>query len=205
MQISALVFIPLGVTRSFTTGLITFCSLQVVEPVRLVVHKIVHWFNAGECFSPTASQHSHACKNKQTFNSCLVDLCWESYGCECLAVLLWIVEQQFLSPTFNQRSTLFSHVYLQMAAKIGDQPNMNSSSPVIDPSLYGFGGPKRTLDNGGKLLTTFTLWICSIVACLSSLWSLSVTLKLLGKKQQSWLCRHWTNTITVYIRATWFV
>lgn len=27
---------------------------------------------------------------------------------------------------------------------------MNSSSPVIDPSLYGFGGQKRSLDNGGK-------------------------------------------------------
>uniref|UniRef100_A0A671YSK0 Far upstream element (FUSE) binding protein 3 n=1 Tax=Sparus aurata TaxID=8175 RepID=A0A671YSK0_SPAAU len=31
----------------------------------------------------------------------------------------------------------------------GDQmPNMNSSSPVLDPSLYGFGGQKRSLDNG---------------------------------------------------------
>uniref|UniRef100_A0A8D2ZR57 K Homology domain-containing protein n=1 Tax=Scophthalmus maximus TaxID=52904 RepID=A0A8D2ZR57_SCOMX len=31
----------------------------------------------------------------------------------------------------------------------GDQmPNMNNSSPVLDPSLYGFGGPKRSLDNG---------------------------------------------------------
>uniref|UniRef100_A0A7N6A165 K Homology domain-containing protein n=1 Tax=Anabas testudineus TaxID=64144 RepID=A0A7N6A165_ANATE len=40
----------------------------------------------------------------------------------------------------------------QMAAKMGgDQmPNMNSSPPVIDPSLYGFGGQKRSLDNGGK-------------------------------------------------------
>uniref|UniRef100_A0A3Q3FWT5 Far upstream element (FUSE) binding protein 3 n=1 Tax=Labrus bergylta TaxID=56723 RepID=A0A3Q3FWT5_9LABR len=38
----------------------------------------------------------------------------------------------------------------QMAAKMGgDQlPNMNSSSPVLDPSLYGFGGQKRSLDNG---------------------------------------------------------
>ncbi|KAF0031512.1 hypothetical protein F2P81_016067 [Scophthalmus maximus] len=38
----------------------------------------------------------------------------------------------------------------QMAAKMGgDQmPNMNNSSPVLDPSLYGFGGPKRSLDNG---------------------------------------------------------
>uniref|UniRef100_A0A3P8WTC2 Far upstream element (FUSE) binding protein 3 n=1 Tax=Cynoglossus semilaevis TaxID=244447 RepID=A0A3P8WTC2_CYNSE len=38
----------------------------------------------------------------------------------------------------------------QMAAKMGgDQmPNMNNSSPVIDPSLYGFGGQKRSLDNG---------------------------------------------------------
>ncbi|XP_033503467.1 far upstream element-binding protein 3 isoform X3 [Epinephelus lanceolatus] len=38
----------------------------------------------------------------------------------------------------------------QMAAKMGgDQmPNMNSSPPVIDPSLYSFGGQKRSLDNG---------------------------------------------------------
>ncbi|XP_034751564.1 far upstream element-binding protein 3 isoform X4 [Etheostoma cragini] len=41
----------------------------------------------------------------------------------------------------------------QMAAKMGgDQmpqmSNMNSSPPVIDPSLYGFGGQKRSLDNG---------------------------------------------------------
>uniref|UniRef100_A0A3B4VNT9 Far upstream element (FUSE) binding protein 3 n=1 Tax=Seriola dumerili TaxID=41447 RepID=A0A3B4VNT9_SERDU len=37
-----------------------------------------------------------------------------------------------------------------MAAKMGgDQmPNMNNSSAVIDPSLYGFGGQKRSLDNG---------------------------------------------------------
>uniref|UniRef100_A0A7N6B9J6 K Homology domain-containing protein n=1 Tax=Anabas testudineus TaxID=64144 RepID=A0A7N6B9J6_ANATE len=44
----------------------------------------------------------------------------------------------------------------QMAAKMGgDQmPNMNSSPPVIDPSLYGFGGQKRSLDNGGKAFTT---------------------------------------------------
>uniref|UniRef100_A0A3Q3KNS0 K Homology domain-containing protein n=1 Tax=Monopterus albus TaxID=43700 RepID=A0A3Q3KNS0_MONAL len=33
----------------------------------------------------------------------------------------------------------------------GDQmPNMNSSPPVIDASLYGFGGQKRSLDSGGK-------------------------------------------------------
>lgn len=38
----------------------------------------------------------------------------------------------------------------QMAAKMGEQPNMNSSSPVIDASLYGFGGQKRSLDNGGQ-------------------------------------------------------
>lgn len=41
-------------------------------------------------------------------------------------------------------------LHFQMAAKMGDQPNMNSSSPVIDPSLYGFGGQKRSLDNGGQ-------------------------------------------------------
>uniref|UniRef100_A0A3Q1BA00 K Homology domain-containing protein n=1 Tax=Amphiprion ocellaris TaxID=80972 RepID=A0A3Q1BA00_AMPOC len=46
------------------------------------------------------------------------------------------------------------HSKLDMAAKMGgDQmPNLNSSSPVIDPSLYGFGGQKRSLDNGGKPL-----------------------------------------------------
>lgn len=41
-------------------------------------------------------------------------------------------------------------LHFQMAAKMGDQPNMNSSPPVIDPSLYGFGGQKRSLDNGGQ-------------------------------------------------------
>lgn len=43
-----------------------------------------------------------------------------------------------------------SVLHFQMAAKMGDQPNMNSSSPVIDPSLYVFGGQKRSLDNGGQ-------------------------------------------------------
>uniref|UniRef100_A0A3Q2X7R0 Far upstream element (FUSE) binding protein 3 n=1 Tax=Haplochromis burtoni TaxID=8153 RepID=A0A3Q2X7R0_HAPBU len=37
----------------------------------------------------------------------------------------------------------------QIAKMGGDQmPNMNSSSPVLDPSMYGFGGQKRSLDNG---------------------------------------------------------
>ena len=54
--------------------------------------------------------------------------------------------------TFHLYSICLTVVCLQMAAKMGgDQmPNMNSSSPVIDPSLYGFGGQKRSLDNGGK-------------------------------------------------------
>lgn len=44
-------------------------------------------------------------------------------------------------------------LFLQMAAKMGgDQPNMNSSASGIEPSLYGFGGQKRSLDNGGKPL-----------------------------------------------------
>lgn len=40
----------------------------------------------------------------------------------------------------------------QMAAKMGgDQmQNLNTSSPVIDNSLYSFGGQKRSLDNGGS-------------------------------------------------------
>ncbi len=48
--------------------------------------------------------------------------------------------------------SVFLLLCFQMAAKMGgDQmSNMNSSSPVIDPSLYSFGGQKRSLDNGGK-------------------------------------------------------
>ncbi|XP_053699578.1 far upstream element-binding protein 3 isoform X2 [Synchiropus splendidus] len=40
--------------------------------------------------------------------------------------------------------------FRRMAAKMGGEqmPNMNNSSPVLDPSLYGFGGQKRSLDNG---------------------------------------------------------
>lgn len=86
MQISALVFIPLGVTRAFTTGLITFCSLQVVEPVRLVVHKKLHSFNAGEFFSPLLHSIAMLVKISRHSIHAFVDLCWESYRCECLAV-----------------------------------------------------------------------------------------------------------------------
>lgn len=33
----------------------------------------------------------------------------------------------------------------------GDQmPHLNHSSPVVDPSIYGYGGQKRSLDEGGK-------------------------------------------------------
>lgn len=28
--------------------------------------------------------------------------------------------------------------------------HLNSSSPVVDPSLYGYGGQKRSLDEGGE-------------------------------------------------------
>lgn len=65
---------------------------------------------------------------------------------------------------------------LQMAAKMGgDQmPNMNSSSPVLDPSLYGFGGQKRSLDNGGKPSVINTSWQyrgsadCPVFVCIHS-------------------------------------
>ncbi|GAA6073736.1 far upstream element-binding protein 3 isoform X1, partial [Tachysurus ichikawai] len=31
----------------------------------------------------------------------------------------------------------------------GDQmPHLNHSSPVVDPSIYGYGGQKRSLDEG---------------------------------------------------------
>lgn len=31
-------------------------------------------------------------------------------------------------------------------------PHLNHSSPVVDPSLYGYGGQKRSLDEGGELV-----------------------------------------------------
>ncbi|XP_064210619.1 far upstream element-binding protein 3-like isoform X2 [Anguilla rostrata] len=42
----------------------------------------------------------------------------------------------------------------QMAAKMGgDQmAHLNNSSPMVDPSLYGYGGQKRSLDEGGNQL-----------------------------------------------------
>ncbi|XP_021458090.1 far upstream element-binding protein 3 isoform X8 [Oncorhynchus mykiss] len=42
------------------------------------------------------------------------------------------------------------HRARQIAAKMGgDQmPHMNNSSPVLDPSLYGYGGQKRSMDDG---------------------------------------------------------
>uniref|UniRef100_A0A671YPZ2 Far upstream element (FUSE) binding protein 3 n=1 Tax=Sparus aurata TaxID=8175 RepID=A0A671YPZ2_SPAAU len=68
-------------------------------------------------------------------------LSWEGNVCSKK-----ISSQTNFSPSIPSVSLLC----LQMAAKMGgDQmPNMNSSSPVLDPSLYGFGGQKRSLDNG---------------------------------------------------------
>ncbi|CAB1332746.1 unnamed protein product [Coregonus sp. 'balchen'] len=42
------------------------------------------------------------------------------------------------------------HRARQIAAKMGsDQmPHMNNSSPVLDPSLYGYGGQKHSMDDG---------------------------------------------------------
>ncbi|XP_064210621.1 far upstream element-binding protein 3-like isoform X4 [Anguilla rostrata] len=46
------------------------------------------------------------------------------------------------------------HRARQMAAKMGgDQmAHLNNSSPMVDPSLYGYGGQKRSLDEGGNQL-----------------------------------------------------
>lgn len=73
-------------------------------------------------------------------------------GCPrcCLLKEMYVLKEYQIS-TFHLYSICRTVVCLQMAAKMGgDQPNMNSSSPVMDPSLYGFGGQKRSLDNGGK-------------------------------------------------------
>ncbi|XP_029507816.1 far upstream element-binding protein 3-like isoform X7 [Oncorhynchus nerka] len=42
------------------------------------------------------------------------------------------------------------HRARQIAAKMGGEqmPHMNNSSPVLDPSLYGYGGQKRSMDDG---------------------------------------------------------
>uniref|UniRef100_A0A6Q2Z4N3 K Homology domain-containing protein n=1 Tax=Esox lucius TaxID=8010 RepID=A0A6Q2Z4N3_ESOLU len=47
------------------------------------------------------------------------------------------------------------HRARQIAAKMGSDQmtHMNNSSPVVDPSLYGYGSQKRSLDDGGKLTT----------------------------------------------------
>uniref|UniRef100_A0A8C8GAY8 K Homology domain-containing protein n=1 Tax=Oncorhynchus tshawytscha TaxID=74940 RepID=A0A8C8GAY8_ONCTS len=55
--------------------------------------------------------------------------------------------------TLRQAGTLpLLYPSSQIAAKMGgDQmPHMNNSSPVLDPSLYGYGGQKRSMDDGGK-------------------------------------------------------
>ncbi|XP_035235335.1 far upstream element-binding protein 3-like isoform X4 [Anguilla anguilla] len=46
------------------------------------------------------------------------------------------------------------HRARQIAAKMGgDQmAHLNNSSPMVDPSLYGYGGQKRSLDEGGNQL-----------------------------------------------------
>ncbi|XP_074067018.1 far upstream element-binding protein 3 isoform X7 [Macrotis lagotis] len=41
----------------------------------------------------------------------------------------------------------------QIAAKIGDAiPHLNNSTPLVDPSVYGYGVQKRPLDDGGNQL-----------------------------------------------------
>ncbi|XP_054853571.1 far upstream element-binding protein 3 isoform X2 [Eublepharis macularius] len=40
------------------------------------------------------------------------------------------------------------HRVRQIAAKIGDIPHLNNSTPLVDPSVYGYGVQKRPLDDG---------------------------------------------------------
>lgn len=41
------------------------------------------------------------------------------------------------------------HRARQIAAKIGGDPaHLNNSTPLVDPSMYGYGGPKRSLNDG---------------------------------------------------------
>uniref|UniRef100_A0A452R1K7 Far upstream element binding protein 3 n=1 Tax=Ursus americanus TaxID=9643 RepID=A0A452R1K7_URSAM len=43
------------------------------------------------------------------------------------------------------------HRVRQIAAKIDSVPHLNNSTPLVDPSVYGYGVQKRPLDDGGKL------------------------------------------------------
>uniref|UniRef100_A0A8C2VI70 Far upstream element binding protein 3 n=1 Tax=Chinchilla lanigera TaxID=34839 RepID=A0A8C2VI70_CHILA len=43
------------------------------------------------------------------------------------------------------------HRVRQIAAKIDSIPHLNNSTPLVDPSVYGYGVQKRPLDDGGRL------------------------------------------------------
>uniref|UniRef100_A0ABI8APX5 Uncharacterized protein n=1 Tax=Felis catus TaxID=9685 RepID=A0ABI8APX5_FELCA len=46
------------------------------------------------------------------------------------------------------------HRVRQIAAKIDSIPHLNNSTPLVDPSVYGYGVQKRPLDDGaGEWLT----------------------------------------------------
>uniref|UniRef100_A0A8C5Q4Z2 Far upstream element binding protein 3 n=1 Tax=Leptobrachium leishanense TaxID=445787 RepID=A0A8C5Q4Z2_9ANUR len=47
------------------------------------------------------------------------------------------------------------HRVRQMAAKI-DIPHLNNSGALVDPSMYGYGVQKRSLDDGGKMTAVMT-------------------------------------------------
>uniref|UniRef100_A0A8C4LJJ5 Far upstream element binding protein 3 n=1 Tax=Equus asinus asinus TaxID=83772 RepID=A0A8C4LJJ5_EQUAS len=48
------------------------------------------------------------------------------------------------------------HRVRQIAAKIDSIPHLNNSTPLVDPSVYGYGVQKRPLDDGGKWLAVIT-------------------------------------------------
>uniref|UniRef100_A0A3P8YBX3 K Homology domain-containing protein n=1 Tax=Esox lucius TaxID=8010 RepID=A0A3P8YBX3_ESOLU len=49
------------------------------------------------------------------------------------------------------------HRARQIAAKMGSDQmtHMNNSSPVVDPSLYGYGSQKRSLDDGASVIFSY--------------------------------------------------
>ncbi|XP_058861243.1 far upstream element-binding protein 3-like isoform X4 [Acipenser ruthenus] len=54
-----------------------------------------------------------------------------------------------------------------IAAKMGGDPmtHMNNSSLVVDPSIYGYGGQKRSLEEGGKLASALVQPCVSPLGC----------------------------------------
>ncbi|KAL4609409.1 far upstream element-binding protein 3-like [Arapaima gigas] len=72
-----------------------------------------------------------------------------------------LAQGQASAPQAGSKGDGFSdalHRARQIAAKMGSEQisHLNNSSPVVDPSLYGYGGQKRSLEEAGDYTRLFT-------------------------------------------------